>query len=432
MSNTTNPILSSVSIMEFLKKPMMVLVVFVVAVLLGNCFNLVGWSYVVQIRYYLLMGVASIALSSLYFIQYRDRAITFKYYTSFITLWPFFVLLSSALQGGDLNEDLMGIQTWVFVGAFFMIFYHFRFSEKMILWVLVLYALTTAIIQIMQQIDPLFAVFGGNPDDLSDVIKAEERNGLARFFVGSYHIQMFIMCYFWCKMLKTFRIYWGVLAALLVVSVYLYLTKQILIASVFTLGLSFFMVKERKVKIFASITGILCLIALAIFWEDLFGELIQDSKDDSFSHGIRFEFIAWILEYNLSDPIGVLFGHGFSLPWFSQLQHMLYYPSDIGFLGESIYFGWIWAFAYFFVVFRILITYRNRIPLYVRLFVICSGFISIFIFPYRNRIELFNWVCMLYISSLYIDRRVDMVVEKELLKEDNEEHANVESIETLE
>ena len=83
---------------------------------------------------------------------------------------------------------------------------------------------------------------------------------------------------------------------------------------------------------------------------------------------------------------------------------MLYYPSDIGFFGESIYYGCFWAIAYFYVAFRIVVTYRNRIPLYIRLYVICSGFISIFIFPYRDRIEMYNWMCVVYIASLYIDR----------------------------
>lgn len=401
----------------FVAKVLTVLGIFGIAILLGNAFNLIGWSYIVQIRYYLLMGAVCISASTLYFVQYRERSIAFKYYTAYIIFWPFCVLLSSCFQGGMLQEDIIGILTWTYVGAFFMLFYHFRLSEKMILWVLALYAITTSVIQIMQQIDPLYAIFGGDPEDIGDIVSTGERNGLARFFVGSYHIQMLMLCFFWSKFLKTFRIFWGILSALLLVSVYLYLTKQILISTLLTLALSFFMTKGRKTTIFACVIGFASIVALAIFWEELFGELIQDSKDDSFSHGIRLEFIAWIMEYNLTDPIGVLLGHGMSSPWFQKLVHKLYYPSDIGFFGESIYYGWGWALAYFYVVYRILFTYRQRIPLYLRLFVICSGIISVFIFPYRNRIELFNWICMIYICSLYIDRKSDMIIENDLLQD---------------
>lgn len=413
---TGNTTTDRLGVMMLAKNIMMVLVVFVLAVILGNGFNLIGWAYIVQVRYYLLMGMVCIAVAALYFVQHVNQPITFKYYAAFITTWPFCIVLSSFLQGGILIEEFSQILSWTYVGAFFFIFYHFKFSEKMILWILGLYALITVGIQLAQQIDPLFAIFGGDPEDLRDVVFAEKRNGLVRFFVGSYHVQMLIMCFFWSRLLKTFRLHWAILSALLVVSLYLYLTKQILASTLFTLGISFFMIKGRRVKILACLLGGVCLVALGIFWDELFGELIQDSKDDNFSHAIRFEFIGYIMDYNLTDPIGVLFGHGTSKPWFSELQHKLYHPSDIGFFGESIYFGWVWALAYFYVIYRIMVTYRHKIPLYIKLFIICSGVISIFIFPYRNRIETFNWICMIYICSLYVDDRKELVMEKELVQ----------------
>lgn len=413
---TENATTDKTGIMIIVKNIMIVLTMFALAAFLGNGFNLIGWSYIVQVRYYLLMGIMCIGPAALYFIQYRDHPVAFKYYAAFITIWPFLVILSSFLQGGIPIEDVSQVLSWTYVGSFFIIFYRFRFSEKMILWILCLYALTTAGIQIAQQTDPLFAVFGGDPEDLGELVVAEKRNGLARFFVGSYHIQMLVMCFFWSRLLKTFRLHWAILSALLIVSIYLYLTKQIMASTLFTLGISFFMIKGRRVKILACVLAAVCLVALGVFWEDLFGDLIQDSKDDSFSHAIRFEFIEYIMEYNLTDPVGVLFGHGTSKPWFTELQNMQYFPSDIGFFGESIYFGWIWALAYFYVIYRIMVTYRHKIPLYIKLFVICSGLISIFIFPYRNRIETFNWICMIYICSLYADDRSDLVIEKDLVQ----------------
>jgi hypothetical protein len=400
-------------IMMSVRNIVTVLLVFALAVILGNGFNLIGWSYIVQVRHYLLLGMLCIGLATLYFVQYRSQYITFKYYTAFITVWPFCIIISSLLQGGILIEDISQILSWTFVGSFFIIFYHFRFSERMILWILGLYALTTVGIQIAQQTDPLFAIFGGDPEDLREVVKAEERNGLVRFFVGCIPVQMVALYYSWCKMQKTFSIFWGILSALMLVSIYLYLTKQVLISTVLTLAVSFYMIKGRRVKIQACVLAVVCLLGLGLFWENLFGDLITDSKDDNFSHAIRFEFIEYIMDYNLTDPIGVLFGHGTSKSWFAELEHMLYYPSDVGFFGESIYFGWLWALAYFYVVYRIMVTYRHKVPLYIRLFIICSGIISIFIFPYRNRIETFNWICVIYICSLYIDDRKDLVLDKE-------------------
>ena len=203
-----NTISGSSGIMTFIRKVVVVSAMLALAAFLGNGFNLIGWNLIVQARYYILIGIVCLGASLLYFIQFRNRPVTFKYYTAFVIFWPIAVVLSSSLQGGILIEDLSQIVSWTFVGAFFMIFYRFRFSEQMILWILVLYALITVGIQIAQQVDPLFAIFGGDPNDIAELVVAEERNGLARFFVGCIPVQMLIMCYFWCKMLKTFRIHW--------------------------------------------------------------------------------------------------------------------------------------------------------------------------------------------------------------------------------
>lgn len=388
-----------------LKNASIIVFMVLLGIFLGNGLNLIGWGYIVQIRYYFLIACVCWTFYALLFIQYRERYITFKYYTLFLTIWPFTTLFISYLLGGNIEEELVQVQVWVFVSTFFLFFHHFNLSENIVLSVLITIATITAVIQIEQQINPTFAIFGGSPDDVSEVVSTGERNGIIRYFVGSYQIQMFAMCYCWCKMLKTFRPIWFFLSALMIVSIYLYVTKQLLITTLLTLGITLLFVKGRKVRSFSFVLLCLSVFSLVLFWDNLFGELIQDSKDDSFSHAIRFEFINYITNYNLYNPVLSILGHGTTIPFFEELRLKLYYPSDIGFIGEAIYYGWLWAAAYIYIAFRLFITYRNRIPLYIRMYVFCSGIISVFIFPYRDRIELFNWMCVIYISSLYIDRK---------------------------
>lgn len=372
-------------------------------IFLGNGLNMVGWAFIVQIRYYLLIAACCMVAGAYCFMKLRNQPITFKYYSLFICLWPIIPIITSMLSDGDIGLEMRAIPTWVFASTMFLVYHYFRYTERRVLWILLTVAVITVTIQILQQVNPLFAIFGGSPDDLADVVTTDARNGIARYFVGSYQVQMFAMCFVWYKMLKEFSLKWILMSMLMLVSIYLYLTKQILISTMFTLALSFIMVKGRNVKIVATVLAVLSISLLVVFWDALFGEMIRDSQDSSFSYAIRFEFIGFLSEYNLTDPIGVLLGHGYSYPLLADWQHRLYYPSDVGFFGESIYFGWAWALAYFYVAFRILVTYRNRVPAYIRLYVVCSGLISVFIFPYRNRIELFNWVSVLYIASLYID-----------------------------
>lgn len=370
---------------------------------LGNGLNFIGWTYLVQIRYYVLIAMVCYGLYFLYFIQYRNRYIPFKYYTLFLTLWPISCHIYSILNEGIFSEDIIQSLPWLFVSTLFMIFYRFRFSETRVLLILGVVALTTVTIQITQQIEVMPVVFGDiNGDQLTETISSGERNGIMRLFVGCYLLQMFMLCYFWCKFMQTFRLRWGLLSALLLYSVYMYLTRQILLSILLTITISFFMFKNKSVRIFAICVFTIMLAVLAVFWEELFGEMVRDSKDDTFSQAIRFEFIEYILIYFVTHPIGAIFGHGFTLPLIQEWIHKLYHLSDIGLFGEAFTYGWPWVVAYIYVAYHILITYRHKIPIYIQLYIISTGIISIFIFPYRNRIELYTWISMLYISSLYI------------------------------
>ena len=76
--------------------------------------------------------------------------------------------------------------------------------------------------------------------------------------------------------------------------------------------------------------------------------------------------------------------------------------TDIGIIGQWFIYGLIWIILYVFMVFNIVIRYRKKIPLYIRLFVIGTFINSAWIFPYRREYEFFIWTVVLYISSIYI------------------------------
>ncbi|MBQ0075364.1 MAG: DUF1542 domain-containing protein [Prevotella sp.] len=402
------------------------------AIILGNCFNFMSWAYIFQMRYYVLIAFICYAMYFLFMVQLRNKYIPFKYYVLFLTVWPISCHISSIIFGGTLSEDLLSSLPWLFVSTLFIIFHRFHFTERRILIILGIVAIGTVGIQIMQLVEPLFTVFGDpTGETLGELVVSGERNGIVRLFVGCIPLQMLMLFLFWCKFMTTFRIHWALLTGLMLFSVYMYLTKQVLIATVFTLGLSFFMLQGRRIKIIAYTMMVILTAILAFFWEDLFGDMIKDSQDDSFSHAIRFEFIGFISEYFITHPIESIFGHGFSIPLIKEWIHKLYHLSDIGFFGEAFSYGWPWSIAYFLVVFRILVTYRNRIPLYIRLYVIATGFISIFIFPYRNRIEMYTWISAIYICSLYIS---DAVEEKKNTEDNDSEttpHQEIEIQEAL-
>ena len=59
------------------KNTLIVIFMVLFVIFLGNGLNLMGWSYLVQIRYYVLLAFACYALYFLYTIKYRNRHIPF-------------------------------------------------------------------------------------------------------------------------------------------------------------------------------------------------------------------------------------------------------------------------------------------------------------------------------------------------------------------
>ena len=78
-----NAISGNSGIMKFIRKVVIVSAMLALAAFLGNGFNLIGWNMIVQIRYYIMMGILCIGASLLYFIRFRNYPIAFKYYTVF-------------------------------------------------------------------------------------------------------------------------------------------------------------------------------------------------------------------------------------------------------------------------------------------------------------------------------------------------------------
>lgn len=91
---TENATTDKTGIMMIVKNIMIVLTMFALAAILGNGFNLIGWSYIVQVRYYLLMGIMCIGPAALYFIQYRDHPVAFKFLIKTLAFnLPLFIVL---------------------------------------------------------------------------------------------------------------------------------------------------------------------------------------------------------------------------------------------------------------------------------------------------------------------------------------------------
>jgi len=271
-------------------------------------------------------------------------------------------------------------------------------------------------IQVFQVIYPEMAVFGIYDDEIrqSRHAIAEMRNGIYRFRLETYFFTLFCLYYYWNRLCAKPALRDIVLFCVFLTSTYLYLTRQIMIASVVTLACSYFFIKKTKAKIFSVLMIGLLGFVLLQYSDELFRKLFAQTKTEINAGNIRVITAGFYWEKICEGPIAFLFGNGHPVQ-LSKWSERVLHPSDIGLIGEMFHYGALWIVFYFYTVYLVLAKHGKKLPLYIKLFVFGTFTNSIMIFPYRNGGEYFVWATVLYIASLYIVRY------RTLIRENNNE-----------
>lgn len=306
--------------------------------------------------------------------------------------------------GSSLYEErhyIFSIATFLF----YYIYYICDCREQDIIKIFLFISLCIFCIQVFQIVFLEKAVFGIFDEELRSSRKAiaEIRNGIYRFRIPGYFFTLFCIYYYWNKLLLRITQKDVLLFSILLASMYLYLTRQIMFATFFTLTCSFLFIKSSSFKEKSIAVIIVCVLIGLYFANDLFGEFYKSTLQETNTGNIRWVATKFYWEKICGSPFTFLFGSGHPQS-LQKWRELGLHPSDIGFIGEMFHYGVLWILFYFYTVYLIIIKYGRMLPLYIKLFVFGTFIDSILIFPYRDAKEYLVWVSMLYIASLYIGR----------------------------
>lgn len=399
--------------MSFVEKNQLkwIILIFIILVFYSHGFNMLGWDIFVPSPYYLVASLILIMLALMSYKVAKKNGKANIEYASFLCFWPFVSLLWATLSwGANIYHEGRNVLDWTLLSSFFFIFSKYKVKETTIIGGLTLFAIVTAMIQIYEQIHPENAIFGIiNPEDMDeggDI--AAIRNDLYCLKVGSYLLQMFCYFYWWQKLLRRLTIKNIFIVSLLAVSIYLYLTRQVLISVIAISAFSIILSKGRNTVIISTFIIITAAVLLFYHWDILFGNLIKDYSNDSYTTDIRFEFISYIGQYYIMHPFDTLLGQLHSPIEFVWRESKRYFISDIGFIGVIFYFGIFWLYRYFNYIYTTIRYFRKKIPSYLLLYILGCSVVCLFVFSYTTAVNMFVWICLLYISSLYIDERYEL------------------------
>lgn len=365
-------------------------------------FNYSGWNPT-------LAGWCSYFIYSYILIMILKHRSRIKKINSPFKYWPVYYMVMiaiSVISGFVLHGTSVFSERGTLTVSFvFLIYYYLyikKISEKDIITLFTLAGLCIFVIQIFQLAFPNNALFGIFDPDESRSDVASMRNGIYRFMIGGVFFTLFCLYYYWSKLCEDFKMIRLLMCAVFLISMYLFLTRQIMFATIITLVLSSFFVKNKKIRQYVMLSSILLCIILVIYSETLFGNLLRQTSEEASEDNIRLLSFSFYWNKIISNPVSFLFGNGHP----SALMHWQYdlklFLSDIGLIGEMYYYGIFWIMMYFLTIYMIMVKYRKSIPLYLKLFIFGTFINSILVFPYRSAYEYFIWISIIYICSLHI------------------------------
>lgn len=371
---------------------------------LSRGFNFLEWESIFPRRFTLLFILCMFVFMFIYATSKHVRIIKYQHYCLCLLLWPAIPLFSNLLLGGNLITEIAETLGWISVTCLFFLFHKYKFNEQTIVRALTIFAFMELLIQVFEQLFPEYAFFGIDKEvyDATGGTISQKRNDLFRLKIGSAFVPLFVFYYYWSKLWVRKNLLSLFAVVLMLVSIYLYLTRQFLLTLIVTCGIFLIFNIKGRARLFGLAFIVITVTLFSLFWDVLFGSLISDYQSDSYTTDIRFAFIAFVLKYFESHPLLFVFGHGHHDIIYDWYKYG-FWVDDIGFLGETLYYGMPWILFYGYLVYSVLIIYRKKVPTYIKLYVFSTLLISLFIFPYRNGLEMFIWICMIYITSLYID-----------------------------
>lgn len=231
----------------------------------------------------------------------------------------------------------------------------------------------------------------------------EKRNGFYRFRLEAYMITLFGMYYTWTRILVKRSAKSSIIFLCFLFSMFLFLTRQLMIASAIGLFSTFLFAKvnmSKKMMMFSISALLLSVVYLNA--DVIFGDMIEKTQNERTDDNIRMLALEFYWGQVVRSPIAFLLGNGYPSEMKMWNETFRFFVSDIGIGGQWFLFGVLWVVIYIATLYKFFLKYRNHLPLYIKLFVFGTSVNSIMIFPYYNANSYILWAAVLYICDLHI------------------------------
>lgn len=350
-----------------------------------------------------------------FFIRHSTRNPNCHFRTEVLLLMflQFPSMINSWLYFGQNFIQSLTVDLAAFSYVTYFMLHSYQVEERTILKAILFMALLIVGIQLFQQFSYPNCWFGIHDEEKQAITKelAEQRNGLWRFRM---HINGFYTCPIlfaaWIWLQRKFDIRTMIVCSLLMVSVYLTLTRQVMVACIFAVFMSSF-IGEQKNKKAALLLGLLFIVGLYEYYDVLFSSLSEQTQEDSTEDNIRLFSAIYFWEESLKSPLTFLFGYGahHQDSGFGDLMSRLnqdygFFISDVGFIGQIYQKGLLYVLTTYWLFYKIYFRFKKQLPLYVKMMVLFCVPMTPMIFAMYSPLYYCVWVMMIYIVDLHVNK----------------------------
>lgn len=398
---------------KVLSQKIVVLLLFVFVLLSTNAFNFIYWnvSYAGWVKNSIFYGLM------FYLIMAKSKRENCHFYKEilFLIILPFLSIINSSIEYSQPINRSFTVLLSQFVWVIYFLLHRYKVQENSILKVLFYLSICIFLIQVVQQFTYPVAPFGTMSEDamvekgMSEA--AEQRNGLWRFRVHQNAFYTAPLLFFiWCRLRQKFSAKMIVWIAILLASVYLTLTRQVMVACILAILLSMIMGK-KKINLKLLFVSLLLFAGLYAYYDVLFSSLAEQTQNDVDDDNVRLLAASVLWGESIKSPLVFLFGYGlpdgtsaYAIHMFKLRTFFGIYTSDVGVVGQIFERGFLYVFLCYYVLYKVFFKLKNIIPLYIRMFVIFTGVMSVMIFPCMTPAQNIVWVMLLYVCDLHINK----------------------------
>lgn len=371
-------------------------VVFFLLFFFSNAYNYVYWDSQLARQLCYIIGLIIL------FLCFDPRILRWKYNLIILALFiePMLSLISVINYEKSVgNENILNIT----IGSLYLlpfVFKKFHFKEHDLISGLVIFTLLGFFIQIFQLLNPSLASFGLYKESIGHEFYVESRNGINRYRLDIFMESLLCLFYFWDKFMRKINMKYFLFILAFMFSIYVYLSRQIIIISILGILFSFIFCYRHKIKINHLIILSIFVIIGIICSSYLFDELLLKTSDELNEDNIRVTCFYFYGEKILRSPLTFLIGSGMpnDLEYWKSILKLT--PADIGIVGEMFYFGVLWILLYIYTLYVCVVKRRKQTPMYVIVFLVSTFIASYQIYPYayNHRDMHVLWAIVLFLA----------------------------------